>query len=66
MNAPDYYFSTTDPDLNDAFTLTAEEPAGTLEEAVELATNYEADLTLTNDAGFSRGFVKADGNYSLT
>ncbi len=37
-----------------------------LDEAIEFARNVEVKITLLDAAGFVRGWVHPDGNYSLT
>lgn len=39
---------------------------GTLEDAIDLASSLDCKVLLSDESGFSRGFVKSDGEYSLT
>lgn len=40
--------------------------SGTLNEAVEAAKTYEVNITLTDEAGFTKGYVHEDGIWRLT
>jgi len=42
------------------------EASGTLKDAIELAEFLDAKIVLTDKAGFVKGYVHPDGNYSLS
>jgi hypothetical protein len=42
-----------------------EASSGTLKDAIELAEFLNAKIVLTDEAGFVKGYVHPDGNYSL-
>ena len=63
MNKP-YTFVTTNQELNEWMSESSQN-TGYLEEAIALAREFDADITLNNEPGFVVGHVHADGTYKL-
>ena len=65
-NPLEYRFSTRDRDLNVLFSQDPDSATGNLSDARALADVYQCKVELQNRAGFSKGWIDADGNYQLT
>lgn len=59
-----YQFTTDDMVLNACFS-DGMDSIGDLADAIELACNFDATITLRDEPGFVRGWVHPDGSWQL-
>lgn len=65
MTTTTYNFSVTDRSADHFLSADPDSAKGTLEDAIELAKTFECKVSLTDAAGFLRGWVYASGSYTL-